>query len=235
MTISFRSFADDSSGNQAKPAGVTDGDFLLWVAVADSASATITSPPTGFTPLANSPITSTLDGQRLVAYYRVASSEPANYNGWSSSGTFAATMLAWQTTNGPCALAGQSASPDGSAGTGSPAVASGPSIDVPVSNTVVVWVGGIDAGTAVSLNAVPSGMTQRNSRAVGSFLLVTIADVAQAASGATGNKDGTFLPNGGRGMAFLLAIKDGDSSAGSAISLSNLERRDGRGSFRGQY
>lgn len=80
---------------QTVPAGVSDGDFLLWTLSTSTATVTFPSTPTGWLvwQAATSVGTTVQEGQ--VTWYRVASAEPASYSLTLSSARYASEMRAF--------------------------------------------------------------------------------------------------------------------------------------------
>lgn len=186
-----------------KPSSVVDGDVMVAAITIASNTITVTA-PSGWT-LRNTQTQGSASVSKLLTYYKVASSEGANYT-WSFSGSIAAV-------GGIVAFSGvDTASPIdvyGGQTTASSTSHATPSITTTVANTMLVSIHEF----ASSRNwTPPTGMTevidQYSASSAGSGgVSLEMNYVTQVTAGATGTKTATASSNADRGATFILALK----------------------------
>lgn len=196
MAVAYRSsstgaYALRTDTSPTAPAGIVDGDVLLYVlALGDSAPPTPT-PPSGFTAASGFPSTAT-DGSFTVKTYvwwKIAASETATEYTATHANTHSQVYLgcysgAHQTTP-------LSPAPTINIGTGSTTTATG--LTTPADGSLVVFVSQDWASSSNVLSA-PSGSTPTFTKEYGAGLLL-VADGVMTTAGATGNK--TITNNSG--------------------------------------
>ena len=175
----------------SKPAGTVDNDVML--ALIGSASTGVT-PPAGWTEIE----TVSVHQPYFRAYRKVASGEGASY-AWTGADEQLGAILTFRGVNTTTPV-----DIDGSGTFTAVNNPSAPSVTTTVANTVVVAVQtNNDSGNPAT---PPSGMTERVdlSDAVGNFS-ISVATVAQAASGASGAKQ-FALSFSATGVAYTVAL-----------------------------
>jgi hypothetical protein len=187
-TPTFRSFASSVTSNAnliftAGPAGVTDGDLLLfWVAT--NTTHTVNSAPAGWTQIGSTQDHGT--DTSMSAFYKVASSEPSSYTFTSyfpGAEAYAALMVAYDGVDPVTPLDGVTAVQETSANT-----ATAPTISItPASDgSMILFLLGCDPGVEpVAFTAsAPSGAVARATRQNGLTAWVGLLEYLQETAGA---------------------------------------------------
>ena len=238
-TRTYSSASAATSISVSVPTGTDVGDLLLLVLACDGASSSH-STPFGWTALPVSGLNN-LDagnGKIYSAWYKQATDydvHAPNFTlSWTGSNTYSAVIIGYSGVDRTTPLDGVndvlssqgsfSASPDTLAFTG---------VTTATNNAMVVVLGTSAAGTGTTnpTLSTSSGMTiEGEAHLASSFVSAWIADVAQAAAGASGTKSftltaasDTFLING-----WTLCLREADLNA-NATSTSSVTGPDSLG------
>lgn len=183
-----------NSNTVTKPTGTLDGDVMVAIVYINDSTATIT-PPANWTLIDT--INTTISG-KMSTYYKVASSEGANYQ-WDFSVTnrnSAAIASFYQGLRGTIDAHGVQAN-----GAGTNAIA--PSITPTVTNSTLVFLCCQDT-TATSTYTPPTGMTEVLD--TGGVSAIEIAYSFQESAVATGTKTAVPTDTTDQNAAFLVAL-----------------------------
>src|SRR4030095_227044 len=216
MSIAFRSYAEKTSSTTsnttiAKPSGTTDGDVLLAAISADEAA--VIGPPAGWTEDASSGITwSTSGARRIWLYYKVASSEGADWQ-WTHAlyGTWG-IVGAW--SGGDTGTPNDAAATSNSGGSDTSVIATGLTTATSNAMHVIIWTNQTDTGSITT----PSGYTDERSGNV----TFGIFDKIIASPGAVGNQTITSA-NNDMWAAFSIAIRASGAGASATKAGSLLQ------------
>lgn len=213
-----------------KPTGTANGDIII-VSVCSDGNTTgndwAPSPTTGWTQEAA--LNPTLDGQHLYVWTRIASSEPASWSFVSlnlasgNDATWAAEAWTGQDAGTPQDAAAVTTT-NSSSNTSVVNVALN-GITTVTAGSLLIYIAGGDPNTANSGTwGTPSGFTNRVS-AYANFAPLKVAEMVQAAAGASGTITGTLTFTGGAaGFAgVMLALRDANPPA-SALLEDTLHR-----------
>jgi hypothetical protein len=193
------------------PAGYAAGQILLGVFTSDLAGDTL-SFPSGWTQVRTDSITNG-DSQTVSWGWTVATGSDsfafATSGGYNSS----VSIAAYADCDTTAPIEDSSADdPDNSSPPGSPVTVTALGLTTANADRIV-WAGAIDTNGQNGLWTPPSGMTLRTQTQDayngGYFASSAIADLAQAAAGATGDQAGTWTQSGAAGnpVAYLIALK----------------------------
>lgn len=212
MAIAFRSAATAANGaapvslTVTKPSGVVDGDVMIAF-VTISADKTIVAAPGGWIQL-DSRSTGSATGDCLTAvWYRVASSEGANYV-WDFSGgaDAAAAIVAYSgaSTSAPVQVSGYRLM------SSSATTHTSPSVSTSSDNTVTISAYGTNpVFNGDTTFTTPAGLTARAEADPGvgttNRAVLAVYDKVTASAGATSDK-ATTINNSAKGVAFTVAI-----------------------------
>lgn len=175
-----------------KPSGTADGD-LLFFALALASDTYTPTPPGGWTEFYNN----AANGQRLILYYKLASSEGASYTwGFSPTAILSCDMLAIQNIAQSSPLDVHS-----EAAISSDTNFAATSVTTTAANDFLI---GVYVSTGSRTFTPPSGMTERADHGGGPSIEVTTELVA--ASGATGTRTAVASATAS-GWACLAAFK----------------------------
>lgn len=226
--MAYRSSASNNVNDQnlviTKPIGVVDGDILVVAVWSDNVGTTI-SEWSGFTEVTGSPLTSTLDGQRLFVGTKVAASEGSEYTFVGSSGIIG--FIAAFSDRDSTLYLHRIATGESSAANPTPwNLTTGAFSGGNTSGTCdIVFIGASDiTPSAVTTHTEPSGFTKRvdiQNTGGNSFYTGFLATKDDAASGETGVYTGTGTngdTNSGWG-AFALALLTSGGGGGGSISI----------------
>lgn len=207
-TIGTQLQGSASTMNVPAPASVAVGDMLVVMAFIDTAGATVTAAPSGWTQAANSPITGP-DNHSMVVYYKVAVS------GDTGLSTFDFTLSGSVYRNAACSRytgGDTSGSPwDVTRGVGSntsTTTTEDVAITTTVADTLKIWGGTNWSGGTWT---PPTSFTERRDTGDG---VCTTADLAQASAGASGTIVGTCTGSDKR-CAWVGALKPAGGAAAS--------------------
>ena len=228
MTAAFRSAAPATSVTDtltiSKPAGVVDGDILIWVqgSRASGNGLSITTPPSGFTPGDSQAAGITPDTQGFW-FYKVASSEGAS---WSSVLSAAPTgssgaVLAFTSgnTSTPIAASSKSATNGGT-------TVSAPTVTTTEDNQLVL--GLVVSNWAEGTWTKPAGTPTTTERAdvqsgVGAHqTTLEVFEFTQISAGATTARSATLSLDNDAGVGFQIALKNAAAAGGLKGNLSLL-------------
>jgi hypothetical protein len=226
MAIAFRAAATASATSSppsitiSKPTGTVDGDVMFAVFAADEL---LSVSLTGWTSVTS--VDATDSGQRLVVLRKVAASEGANYE-FTTSGSFsiAAAILSYSGVDNTTPVDVSGTNRSGNDTEAAPQSPVAPTITTTVADTMLLYIATVDLVdvTAGSSWAPPSGYTERVDTIDTSFICpLTVAEKAQAATGATGTASGTCTTSpsrNGESMAIHLAIKPAGGSSSTTVT-----------------
>jgi hypothetical protein len=229
MAITFRSVSalvkQVTTGTivVTKPAGVVDGDVMITVHIKEGGGGWTITPPAGWT-LIQGPDSTTSDGQELVAYKKVASSEGASYS-WSHDAnnrtlSFAVAYSGVDNTT-PININGVTIDSGANA---SPVSVSSPAETTTQNGCMLLHVAAGDPTNSGGSWTAPAGFTARvNDFDTGSpmdgFVPVLLADKIQSSAGSTGTLTSTLTLSGGDAgwIAQTIALQDASPPAGGAF------------------
>ena len=178
-----------------KPTGTVNGDVLFALAYVNSSSVTIT-PPAGWNIIdtINTTITA-----KMTLYYKVASSEGANYRfDFSATTRVRVSIHAYYRADTIAPINAHSVKGNAA---GANAVATG--ITSTVANSQIIFFAGMDSGLSVTFT--PDGsLTERYDS--GGVAAHEVADALQVTPGATGDKTAVPSDKTDENAAFLLAL-----------------------------
>jgi hypothetical protein len=184
-------YASRTNTTVTKPTGTVDGDIVVLGIVTGTATEALDpTPPGGFTLLTGYP-TDASDGGfnvEMRVYYKIASSEGADWTFTHSANASQGFALAYRNVNGGTPI---DVNPSINTGTGSTATAT--TITTVTNNAMVLYVAH-DWGSNTGTLSPPSGSTPTFTEridAVGATGIVYVADGLLATAGATGSKTQT--------------------------------------------
>ena len=180
------------------PAGVVDGDMMVFgIAIRGGTGVTLLA-LADWTPLALTP-TSQSTNVQMGVWWRIASSEPASYTAtWT--GTFNAAAGIYAASK--CSSVNTSAAQANAAS----ASVTAPSITAPVGGSLLLFIGGMSAGATFT---APPTMFERIdvvSTAGATNASIEFAEEPFGSSGATGTRVATSTASGGN-IGALLALQ----------------------------
>lgn len=209
--------------NVARPAGVVDGDRLLWVLQCNSLESLTL--PDGWTIVREDIMTA--GSTRIILATRVAASEPSSYETSSAtlSGVWTTAMLAYRGNGGASVDVHQSISDNTASAT--PWTLPGISLTTNYGNEKLVWAGAVDNITSGAVTYTnPSGFATRadiTGADLGSGNMLSslrVADADQTAAGASGTKTGSASGTGNAGKwSALLSLRSVLSSGEPGTTL----------------
>lgn len=211
-----------------KPAGVADGDLMIWAIHADfSGGGTHFTWPGGWTPITTSPHSdSTVDDAQVALAYKVASGEGTNYScTLFQSDWWVSVIVAYD--NCPASpydtFAGSST--DITADAGPSWTIDAVSLTTATDNEIVLWFGAIDnattdLGVSGPITYVsPSGFTDRGSVVNTNWCSMAWADKVYATAGSTGSLTGSASVPSDTGNAGQIAVLVAFKQNASVVNL----------------
>lgn len=195
MAIAFRSKSTVTHGGVSsasvtvsKPAGVTDGDFLLAAFTQGNGAPTFTGVPSGWTHLRRLSGDILGAGYGLEVYYKIASGEPSSWT-WtlnSASGGIAGFVAAWSGVNPLAPIDVETGTGNNSSGT----ALQFESVTPTSSNGMALGIVADLTTSSSSTGSAPSGFTERVDVADGQEFLY-LCEKQLSSNAATGAKNVT--------------------------------------------